>query len=160
MSNRIEYTGRMRNKLNRELKDRLEKMVSESLCFFPELDGRKLRIGLTKSYLGTATRGEDKINLNPRNLTYNTIGHELMHLVQGMRGIPQGEKSCDVFTIARSPLFLDRPPTYIKMPKRIKDNWNEYKNEIGRLCAEALELRKKRKKYMVWLEREIRKLGK
>jgi hypothetical protein len=148
----------MRNKLDSTLAGKIEAMIQKSLQHFPELAGNELKVGLTRSYLGTATRGDNKINLNPRNLSYNTIGHELMHLVQGIGDIPQGEKSCDVFTIARGSLFLDRPPTYIRIPKRIKDNWETYREEIHRLCVGSLELRKKRKRYMVWLEREIKKL--
>jgi len=144
--------------LDSTLAGKIETMIQKSLQHFPELEGNELKVGLTRSYLGTATRGDNKINLNPRNLSYNTIGHELMHLVQGTGDIPQGEKSCDVFTIARDSLFLDRPPTYIKIPKRIKDNWEKCRGEIQRLCVESLELRKKRKKYMVWLEREIKKI--
>jgi hypothetical protein len=154
----IVYTGMMRNRIDDVLASKIESMIRESLLSFPELAGIELKVGLTKSYLGTATRGDNKINLNPRNLSYNTIGHELMHLVQGVGDIPQGEKSCDVFTIARGSLFLDRPPTYIRIPKRIKDNWEKYRGEIHRLCVESLELRKKRKKYMVWLERQIKKI--
>lgn len=158
MKSEIEFTGQMRNRLTPELRNKIVLMVNECLKYFPELSGKPLRIGLTKSYLGTATRGEGKINLNPRNLTYNTIGHELLHLVQGTGGIPEGEKSCDVFAIARGSIFLDRPPTYLRIPKRIKDDWEKYRTEVHRLCIQSLELRKQKKKYMVWLEREIKRL--
>jgi hypothetical protein len=105
-------------------------------------------------------------------VTYQTIGHELTHLVQGLvysdrsmarslarQRIPSGEKQCDIWTLARDFLFCDDPPTYLKMPRVIREGWPNYADEIRQLCIAAIEKRKTHRLYIRWLESEIRKLS-
>ena len=85
-------------------------------------------------------------------MTYQTIGHELTHLVRGLAHgerarsrsadsakVPSGEPQCDIWTLARDPLFCDDPPTYIKLPRVIRERWPEYASQVRDLCIAAIE---------------------
>ena len=140
---------------------RLEKMLEESIAHFPELYGKSIAVGYTKGY-GEAETSRFLIRLNPRKLSYYVIGHELTHLVQGMYDysvgcvIPKGEIACDIWTIARSDIFLDEPPGYLNVGKRVLLNWNAYRNRVRSLCIDAIEKRKNQRNYIRWLTNEIR----
>jgi hypothetical protein len=85
--------------------------------FFPELDGETITVGLTRAASGMAVIGGSRIWLNPSKLSYHTIAHELIHLLQ-LRdlGIPSGEKACDVFSMARHWTLNDDRPSYVRVP--------------------------------------------
>src|SRR5262245_38306602 len=107
----VHYTGPMRAVLTADVEMRLE----NSLAQFPELANRTITVGLTKSADGTAEIESMTIRLNVRRrrpVSYFTIGHELTHLLQngGLGIVPGGEVQCDVWTLARSDLFLDDRP--------------------------------------------------
>src|SRR5712691_12147895 len=66
-------------------------MIERSLTHFPELEGKTITVGYTRAHLGSAVlsyRRESEprliIRLKVRKLTYQTVGHELTHLVQGL----------------------------------------------------------------------------
>ncbi len=171
----IHFTPLMKKRLTR----RVHTMLRTSLSLFPELHGKTITVGYTRSNLGVAVvlnhvKGEHEltIRLNARMLTYNTIGHELTHLVQGLSQlqksehrsassdrIPGGEKQCDIWTLRRSSLFCDDPPTYLKLPRTVRENWPEYKNSVRDLCIMAIEKRKTYRLYIRWLESEIKQLA-
>ena len=97
-------------------KRRILKMVRFALGFFPELDGTALRIGLARGAQGYASLEEPLIWLNPRGLSYQTISHELVHLLQARRLVPMGERSCDLYSLARDVLLVDAAPVYLEIP--------------------------------------------
>ena len=109
------------------------------------------------------------IRLRVRDLTYQTIGHELTHLVQGLfldgKGpaawdkIPAGETQCDIWTLARHPLFCDDMPTYIKMPPMMRELWPIYASAVRQLCVAAIDKRRDFRTYIRWLESEIAMLA-
>jgi len=68
------------------------------------MTNRRITIGLTRAYDGSAELGSSVIRLNPKNLRFFTVGHELTHLLQG-DGIPFGEKACDIYTTLSFKLF-------------------------------------------------------
>ena len=125
----LAFTPLMKKRLTR----RASEMIERSLRHFPELHGKTITVGLTRKHLGSASityrAGAISrliIRLRVRNVSYQTIGHELTHLVQGLAHgdrstprsaarsrIPSGEKQCDIWTLARHPLFCDDPPTYL-----------------------------------------------
>src|SRR5712691_2699100 len=110
----FQYTGPMQRVLTAELQHRIERSVAQ----FPELTGKKITVGLTRSADGTAEAEHMIIRLNIRQrkaVSYFTIGHELTHLLQsgGLRVVPIGEIPCDVWTLARCDLFLDDRPSYL-----------------------------------------------
>ena len=155
-------------------------MVQRSLGYFPELKDATITIGYTRKHLGSATviyrKGElcrMIVRLKVRKVTYHTIGHELTHLVQGLAygersgprnadpdRIPTGETQCDIWTLARDPLFLDDPPTYIKMPRMMRERWPDYAESVRHLCIAAIAKRHTERRYIRWLEQEIRELAK
>jgi hypothetical protein len=165
----------MKKRLSRRVID----MLHNALRHFPELQGRQITVGYTSAHLGSAvvplrTEGAVKltIRLKVRRLAYNTIGHELTHLLQGLSriqfkkgkrgkdaGIPSGEKQCDIWTLARSSLFCDEAPTYIRLPRAVRQNWPFYARSVRRLCIAALEKRKTHRFYMHWLESQIKDIA-
>lgn len=155
-------------------------MVQRALGYFPELKDAAITIGYTRKHLGSATVIYRKhelyrliIRLRVRKVTYHTIGHELTHLVQGLGygercgarsansdRIPTGETQCDIWTLARDQLFLDDPPTYIKMPRIMRERWPDYAESVRELCITAIAKRHTQRQYIRWLEQEIRQLAK
>jgi hypothetical protein len=166
----------MRQRLTRRAHD----MIERSLRLFPELQDTVITIGYTRKHLGSATVIYRKgiiyrmiIRLKVRKVTYQTIGHELTHLIQGLAHgdrsgartidpgkIPSGEKQCDIWTLARDPLFCDDAPTYIKMPRTLRERWPDYAESVRDLCIAAIEKRHTHRQYIRWLEDEIGKLPK
>lgn len=158
----------MKKRLNR----RTHVMLQSSLRLFPELQGKTITVGYTKAHLGSALiplnmDAELTIRLKVRQLSYNTIGHELMHLVQGLshlddpavsERIPSGEKPCDIWTLARSELFCDEAPTYLKLPPPIRAHWPRYARAVRALCVAAIAKRATYRLYINWLETQIHKL--
>ena len=74
--------------------------------------------------------------------------------------IPGGEKQCDIWTLARNELFCDDPPTYIQMPRFMREHWPDYAGNVRRLCVAAIQKRRTHRLYIQWLESEIGKLPK
>lgn len=166
--------------MKRRLTRRAFEMIERSLGHFPELKDAAITVGYTRKHLGSATviyrRGEILkliIRLKVPRLTYQTIGHELTHLIQGLaRGdrsrprtvdrarIPGGEAQCDIWTLARHPLFCDDPPTYLRMPRAVRENWPDYAEAVRELCIAAIEKRHTHRQYIRWLEGEIHRLAK
>ena len=172
----LRFTPQMKQRVTR----RILEMVQCSLGYFPELKDATITIGYTRKHLGSATviyrKGElyrMTVRLKVRKVTYHTIGHELTHLVQGLAygersgarsadpgRIPSGETQCDIWTLARDPVFLDDPPTYIKMPRMMRERWPDYAESVRHLCIAAIAKRHTERRYIRWLEQEIRALAK
>jgi len=170
----IQLTAPMKRRLTR----RTFTMLERSLQLFPELTDKIVTVGYTRKHLGSATIVYRKgitlrliIRLRARKVTYQTIGHELTHLIQGLAygdrsrsrsadpaTVPSGEQQCDIWTLARDPLFCDDPPTYIKMPRSIRERWPEYAEQVRHLCLAAIEKRHTYRFYIRWLEEELRNL--
>ncbi len=165
--------------MQKRLTRRASEMIESALPHFPELEGKMIVVGYTRKHLGSATVAyrngivsELIIRLKVRKLTYQTVGHELTHLVQalghaeptqnrsgGLTRIPSGEKPCDVWTLARHELFCDDPPTYLRLPRMIRQLWPRYAAAVRALCVNAIDKRKTYRPYIRWLEGEIRKLA-
>jgi len=94
-----------------------------------------------------------------KKVSYNTIGHELTHLVQGMNGIPEGEKQCDIWTLARHQLFCDEAPTYLDLPRSIRDHWPDFAIPVHKLCIQAIEVWRSYRYYIRWREMELLELS-
>jgi hypothetical protein len=171
----IRFTPQMKQRLTR----RTLAMLQRSLIYFPELRNATITVGYTRKHLGSATVIYRKgvlssliIRLRVRNVSYQTIGHELTHLIQGLASgdrsgrrsddaerIPSGEKQCDIWTLARDPLFCDDPPTYIAMPRVMREHWLDYAQAVRELCISAIGKRPIHRQYIRWLENEIAKLS-
>ena len=154
----IELTGPMRPVMTDELMYRVRRSLEE----FPELSDHVIRVGLNRSnhLHGSADVRNMTIRLNPRlrgGVTYGTIGHEITHLLQkpGLGIVPYGEEQCDIWTLARSELFLDDMPCYLCSDLWTKKLWPQHAANIRALCKEAIEIRKTNRRYKTWLEERI-----
>jgi hypothetical protein len=148
----------MRKEMTPDLMRRIERSLQE----FPELSPHKITVGVNRSdnLHGSADSRNMTIRLNPRlkgGVTYATIGHELTHLLQkpGLGIVPYGEEQCDIWTIARSELFLDDVPFYLCAHLWKKKTWSNHATTVRSLCLEAIEVRKTNRQYKLWLERAI-----
>ena len=81
-----------------------------------------------------------------------------MHLIQGNgSGIPRGEVACDIWAVDRLPAeLLDQQPYYLM--KNSRCDWEKNRDAIKELCGQAIQIRKTRRTYIVWLRDQIKKL--
>ncbi|AJP62035.1 hypothetical protein [ANMV-1 virus] len=171
IKNQIYITKQLQSRLSLDRRYDLDRKLRAVIKLFPELDAERIEVGLTTAtftHAAAKTNLEDRIKIvyNPLYpITYFTLGHELTHFVQhldeeetGIK-IPYGEVQCDVWTLARDELFLDAQPFYLRLPKRICDDWRRYSKQVRELCIKAIEVRKTKRQYLRWLERELLKLA-
>ncbi len=114
--------------------------------FFPELEGRTIRVGLTRTAAGLAVPGGDELWIHPSLTSYQSLAHEFVHLLQGTHEIPQGERSCDVFALARHWTLNDSPPFYVRVPVEFHTTGGKIRPDcaklICRIARRAVEMRK------------------
>ena len=140
---------------------RLLRRVELCLQQFPELAEQQITVGITRSAEGIAVL-EDmtvRFDLRRRVPTNYVIGHELTHLLQALRLVPHGEVQCDVWTLARHPVFLDEAPCYLDLPDSLRAAWPEYARRVGDLCRRSIEVRTHRRTYLQWLRHRIDELA-
>jgi len=149
------------------LKHRLRNSVMKKLTYvrryFPELGNRTVRVGLTRVASGMAVPGGDELWLNPGKLSFHTITHELIHLLQARGRIPSGERSCDLFSLARHWTLNDTPPYYVSIPANCIDPNGKISPENARLihavASRALEMREKgTRNYIAYFEKTMKEL--
>lgn len=139
---------------------RILKMLSYVLRFFPELRDETIVVGVTKGADGRAVVGAPRIWLNPRLLCYHTIAHELVHVLQGRFGIPSGERSCDLYALARDATLVDMKPAYLKVSEHAFDPDGKPLSGVAQVITmtarEALEKRSSGyRRYISWFEKTI-----
>jgi hypothetical protein len=92
--------------------------------FFPELADVTIHVGLAqkRGVLGWGSLDPERpgVWVRPRRLHLFTIAHEFTHLLQARDLVPRGERSCDLFALARSPLLIDHAPGYLKLPRAFR----------------------------------------
>lgn len=92
--------------------------------FFPELEGLCIRVGLAqkRGVLGWGSLDPERpgVWVRPRRLQLFTIAHEFTHLLQARGLVPRGERQCDLWALARSPLVIDAAPNYLKLPRSLR----------------------------------------
>lgn len=103
---------------------RIRERVEFVRRFFPELDGSTIRVGLAvkRGVLGWGSLDPDRpgIWIRPRRIEHFTIAHELTHLLQARKLVPRGERACDLWALARSPLLVDAAPGYLRLPQVLR----------------------------------------
>ncbi len=169
----IEYTKPLLNESTIKFRQDLATKVQNVKALFPELQAKRILLSLTTTARANAHTNGDftnviKIGVNPKEkVPYYIIGHEFTHFIQEfMRRqenpsrIPYGEKACDIWTYARDDLFTDSPPSYLKVPGRIRKKWDTFKKDIRQCCILAIEKRKTERRYIHWCENEIKSIGK
>lgn len=152
----LRYTRPFHRLMTPALHARIERCAAE----FPELSNQTITVGLTRAADGIAVAEEMLIRLNvkPRvGVSHFVIGHELTHLLQstGLRTVPDGEIQCDVWTLARSALFLDDRPAYL-WGGWSNRTWPQHARAVRALCIESIERRRTERRYLVWLRQAIR----
>ncbi len=115
--------------------------------FFPELEGIDIRVGLAlkRGVLGWGSLDPERpgVWVRPRRLQLFTIAHEFTHLLQARRLVPGGERQCDLWALARSPLLIDAAPNYLKLPRALRRGrpTNDQANALHAAARAALAAR-------------------
>jgi len=134
---------------------------------FPELDRIEFELDLLPSsshLLGLADGGRrvPRIRIRAarptnRTLTY-TIPHELTHLLQRpVRVVPQGERSCDLYSMARAGDRFLVAPGYVRIPQDARRQWPPWASIAAGLAADAVRRRDAGERaYIVAWERAFR----
>jgi hypothetical protein len=142
----------------------VEAKVRYTLAFFPELQGRRFGVGLTRQAQGLASLDEFSIWLNPAGLSLHTIAHELTHLLQARGLVPGGERSCDLFALARHPSLNDSRPNYLVLPDELFDPKHRTRRGWARVMYESAacaiqERMRGRRRYIRWFETQMLNLA-
>lgn len=139
----------------------LLRRVDRCRSLFPELAGHEIRVGITRSADGLAVFEDMAVRFDVRRRlpTHYVIGHELTHLLQAIGLVPQGEVQCDVWTLARSELFLDEQPCYLPVPDPLREHWPRWGPRVAELCRAAIEERTGRRQYLRWLGHRLHELA-
>ena len=129
--------------------------------FFPELESCTVRIGLAqkRGILGWGSLDPERpgIWVRPRRLDRFTIAHEFTHLLQARGLVPHGERSCDLWALARSPLLIDHAPGYLRLPSRLRRGRLDPRDAqvLCELAREAIAARASgERRYLARFERE------
>lgn len=105
-------------------KERIVEHLEFARRFFPEFEGVEIRVGLAqkRGVLGWGSLDPERpgIWVRPRNLQLFTIAHEFTHLRQARKQVPMGERQCDLWALAKTPLLIDAAPNYLKMPRALR----------------------------------------
>lgn len=146
---------------------RLLGTVARVATEFPELEGRTIRVDLVRSGrrlegLAFPTRDPPTIALNPSARVAPTlaavVAHELTHLLQRPYGsVPNGERACDLFAIARCGTKCVGPPSYLEVPVPTRSRWPHWAPLATLLARRAIAERSNgRRHYLKWWEATFR----
>ena len=144
---------------------RIHERAEFARYFFPELDGITIRLGLAQKRgvlgWGSLDPAAPGIWVRPRRLEYFTIAHELTHLLQARNLVPRGERQCDLWALARSPMLIDTTPSYLKLPRGMRGRPLS-SAQAGALCEAARRAIAAReageRRYLMRFERELKAL--
>lgn len=155
----LRFTNPLLDQMTPQLKRKIERAYME----FPELSKHPVLFGITwkRGIDGYAVIEDFCIRLNISRRTgtsYNTIGHELTHLLQkpGLGIVPSGEVQCDIWTLARSELFVDEMPSYLDVHPCTEQSWKQHARTVRKFCIRAIEVRRFNRRYIVWLRSMLR----
>jgi hypothetical protein len=149
------------------IKSRYRERILERLefvrRFFPELEDCTIRVGLARKRgvlgWGSLDPNEPGVWVRPRLLDYFTISHEFTHLLQARGLVPMGERACDLHALARSPLVVDAPPGYLRMPRSLRERKKLTFEQASFLCdlaRRALQAREDGdRRYLHNFEKEV-----
>ena len=131
--------------------------------FFPEIEGLTIAVGLAKKrgVLGWGSLDPEApgVWVRPRRIDSFTVAHEFTHLLQARRLVPGGERACDLWALARSPLLVDRPPCYLRLPVELSrlDRLDARQATLLHAAARAAIAARHRgeRRYLLRFEREL-----
>jgi hypothetical protein len=135
--------------------------LDEARNHFPELDDITVKVGITLNADGKADLQGRAVYFRSRNVSHYVIGHELTHLLQEIQGLPKSERSCDIFTMARTVLFCDESPNYVNVPKEMLNEnrfiLDHYREFVHKTARSAAALRRAGKRfYISWFENTLK----
>ncbi|MDE1835590.1 MAG: hypothetical protein KGJ23_03125 [Euryarchaeota archaeon] len=150
--------------------ERLLEAALEVAPAFPELAG-EVRLDLLPSssrYRGLtfALERPPRVAVRPHSRTpialRATLAHEFVHLLQPPHGdIPGGERSCDLYAMARVGSRYPHPPAYLRLPRGLARAWAQWAPLAQTLARESLERREAgERRYIVDWERRLRDAAK
>jgi hypothetical protein len=123
-------------------RERILEYLEFARKFFPELEGLNIRVGLAqkRGVLGWGSLDPEQpgIWVRPRRLQLFTIAHEFTHLLQARSLVPHGERQCDLWALARSPLLIDAVPNYLHLPRALHRG-KPTNDQAHALCTAARE---------------------
>jgi hypothetical protein len=135
---------------------------------FPELSGLPVRVDLLPSAsrrLGTASILERPPRVafhpglvhRPQELAA-TAAHEFVHLLQWpLHQLPNGERACDLYVLARFGTRFRGAPYYLSVPRKAREEWDSWAPLASELARQALQERHHgRRQYLRWWEDEFR----
>ncbi|MCI4348059.1 MAG: hypothetical protein L3J97_05510 [Thermoplasmata archaeon] len=142
--------------------------VAQVAAAFPELDGLRVRVDLLPG--GSRRLGAASILERPPRVAFHprlverpselaaTAAHEFMHLLQWpLHQVPNGERACDLYVLARFGTRFLGPPYYLHVPRKARDHWESWAPVASELARRALEERRQgRRQYLRWWEEEFR----
>jgi hypothetical protein len=160
---RVTFTKYFPDEYKATVTERIKAVVNH----FPEYWNRYIKVGI-EGYWDNPTAAGHFISIGEtgayirlqNNPTLNTIAHELMHGVQKIDpDVPNGEKSCDLFTLARNLRHMDTPPYYLDLPPSVKDEWYKWKEICHFVAKDAIAKRREGlRQYIKWFEQKIRNI--
>ena len=131
--------------------------------FFPEIESLTVRVGLAEKRgilgWGSLDPARPGVWVRPRRLDYFTIAHEFTHLLQARELVPRGERACDLYALARSPLLIDHPPGYLRLPRALMRRKLDYPiaQRLFESARRAIAARDRgERRYLLRFEREVR----
>ncbi len=123
-------------------KERILEYLEFARKFYPELEGLEIRVGLAqkRGVLGWGSLDPERpgVWVRPRRLQLFTIAHEFTHLLQARNLVPRGERQCDLWALARSPLLIDAAPNYLRLPRALRRG-RPTNDQAHAMCAAARE---------------------
>lgn len=142
-------------------------LAESFLPHFPELARIDFELDLLPSFsrfLGLTDHGlpVPRVRLRPARPTNptltSTIAHEFTHLLQlPLRLVPQGERSCDLYALARAGERFLSPPGYVRVPRVARAAWTAWSDVAADLAKVALERRTAgERRYIAWWEAKMR----
>lgn len=149
------------NSIYRKLSPAQQDRIAWVRSYYPELEGQTITFALYDAmpYAGLCDWGRNIIKLsNDGAACTRTIAHELTHMVQHhLRTIPYGERSCDLWTLARSPALNSTPPCYLHLPPGLRRGWDRtsarYCHDLASMAI--VERRNGRRQYIKWFEARL-----
>lgn len=157
LAKRWTFTSRFKKKKGQ---GRFLERLNQARSYFPELEELTVKVGTTVNVDGKADSINHAIYFKSRNVSFYVMGHELTHLLQGSGKVPKGERSCDIYTLAREVKFCDEAPSYLKIPKRMLDDngfiQERYRILVHYTAKRAINMRGSgKRRYISLFEKEL-----
>jgi hypothetical protein len=101
---------------------------------------------------------------NPGQVSFHTIAHEFVHLLQGRDDVPGGERSCDLFSLARDWTLNDTAPSYVRVPVEFPDMWGHIQPPQAQLICDtarrAIDLKRAgMRNYIAYFEKTLKSVA-